>query len=272
MPDKQRIMMCAPDHYEVSYVINAWMEGQIGRADRTLAVRQWNDLHAIIARYADIVLQPPQPGLPDLVFTANAGFVIGDIAVVSHFRNTERKGEEKYDHEFFKSAGFKIADWPKDALFEGAGDALLDRGARLIWTAYGLRSDARAATLLGQVYGREVVTLKLVNPHFYHLDTCLCPLTGGYVLYYPDAFDAESRGKIESVVPAGRRIVASKEDAFAFACNAVDLAPRVVMGNASEGLQQALRAKGFDPIVTPLGEFIKAGGSAKCLTLKLVEE
>jgi N-dimethylarginine dimethylaminohydrolase len=119
--------------------------------------------------------------------------------------------------------------------------------------------------------GTRTAALTLIDPRFYHLDTCLCPLSGGYLLYFPAAFDARSQALIEALVPADKRIIADEADALKFCCNAVDLKEHIFLNDASENLQKHLRNAGFSPVITPLSEFMKAGGGAKCLTLKLVE-
>jgi N-dimethylarginine dimethylaminohydrolase len=263
--------MCAPDYFGVDYVINKWMEHQVGHVDRALATRQWNNLRDTLVKYVDLAFIPPKPGVPDLVFTANAGLVLEAQAILSRFRSKERQLEEPINRTWFEAHAFPLADWPQDVSFEGAGDALMDRGQKLIWIGHGFRSDAAAPALVEKLLGRETAVLKLVDPRFYHLDTCLCPLEGGWMLYYPSAFDQESQERIASIVPADKRIAVSDEDALHFACNAVDLDHHVFMNDASESLQNKLRQAGFTPVLTPLSEFLKAGGGAKCLTLKLVE-
>ena len=161
--------------------------------------------------------------------------------------------------------------WPQGVFFEGAGDALIDPGRNLIWSGCGFRSDAAAAGVLERVFELESIPIRLVDPRFYHLDTCLCPLAGGWLMYYPPAFDAASLDAIASRVPEEKRIPVCEFDALQFACNAVELDGRVIMNGASQELQVRLRAAGFMPVLTPLSEFLKAGGTAKCLTLKLRE-
>ena len=267
----QTILMCPPDYFGVSYVINPWMEGKIGGTDRALAERQWTNLRDEIAKHAKVVLQPAQPGLPDIVFTANAGIVLGDKVIVTRFRSKERQGEEPHDHRWFAENGFDILDWPQEVPFEGAGDALFDRGQQTLWVGHGFRSDAAVPGLLQKMLGRKTLALNLVDPRFYHLDTCLCPLTNGFLLYFPAAFDEKSLALIEPPAPAEKRLPVEEADALKFCCNAVSLEQTVIMNDASESLQTRLRAAGFTPVLTPMSEFMKAGGAAKCLTLKLVE-
>jgi N-dimethylarginine dimethylaminohydrolase len=267
----QTLLMCPPDHFEVAYVINPWMEGQFARTNATLAREQWHALRDAIARHAQVVLEPPQRALPDLVFTANAGLVLGRKAIVSRFRSLERRGEEAHHRAFLEGAGFDILDWPEDIPFEGAGDALFDRGDDILWVGHGFRSDAAVPDLLEQLLGRKIAPLSLVDPRFYHLDTCFCPMAGGHLMYYPEAFDAPSQSLVEALVPADKRIEVDEADALRFCCNAVDLDKHIYMNDASDRLQAQLRRAGFTPVLTPLSEFMKAGGAAKCLTLKLVE-
>lgn len=268
----QTILMCPPDHFEVAYVINPWMEGHFAKTDDALAQRQWKALRDAIEHHAKVVLQPPQAGLPDLVFTANAGLVLGKKVIVSRFRSVERQGEEKHDRAWFMENGFEILDWPQDLPFEGAGDALFDRGQDFLWVGHGFRSGEAVPVLLEKLLGRRTAALTLVDPRFYHLDTCLCPLAGGFLLYFPAAFDEKSRALIEALVPEEKRIAVDEADALKFCCNAVDLDSHVFMNDASDDLQMRLRSAGFTPVIIPLSEFMKAGGAAKCLTLKLVEE
>ena len=266
-----RILMCPPDFFEVDYVINPWMDGHAGSLDRELAQRQWDGLRAAIAECAEVVLLEPRPGLPDLVFTANAGFVHGRRAVPSHFMPHERRPEEPYLRAWFEQEGFEVRVLPDNVAFEGAGDALIDRGGPWLWAGYGFRTEIEAHDHLRRWFDLELVSIRLVDPRFYHIDTCMCPLDGGYLLYHPPAFDDASRAEIERRVPPARRIPVGIEDAGHFACNAVNIGSRVFLNRAREELAAALQARGFEVVQLPLSEFLKAGGSAKCLTLKLTE-
>jgi N-dimethylarginine dimethylaminohydrolase len=268
---RQKLLLCPPDFFGVQYVINPWMLGNRGRVDLDLAKQQWIHLKDSLAQHADIELIQPQTGLPDMVFTANAGMVLGKNVIVSRFRFEGRQGEEAFFHSWFEQNGFTIMPWPPEIFFEGAGDALFDRGAPVIWSAYGFRSDEKTARLLEKFFGRKTIGLHLVNPRFYHIDTCLCPLSDGYMLYYPDAFDEAGQSAINAHVPTEKRIPITLEDASQYACNAVELDKHLFLNGASAELQQKLKSLGFTPVVVPLSEFMRAGGAAKCLTLKLIE-
>jgi len=263
--------MCAPDHYDVDYVINPWMEGNIHKSSRDRAVEQWEQLHYALKDHALVDLVAPQPGWPDMVFTANAGLVLGKNVVLSRFFHKERQGEEPYFKKWFESQGYTVYELPKDLPFEGAGDALLDREGRWLWAGYGFRSELDSHPYLAKWLDIEVLSLRLMDERFYHLDTCFCPLNRGYLLYYPPAFDAYSNRLIEMRVPEAKRIAIEEADAVNFACNAVNVDDVVVMNKTSDRLKQQLAEAGFEVIETPLTEFLKAGGAAKCLTLRVTE-
>jgi len=264
-------LMCPPEYFTVAYIINPWMHGNLRLVDNVLAKQQWRALYDILTDRAVVRLVLPQPGSPDMVFTANAGLVKGRHFVVSRFRYPERQYEEPYFADWFMDRGYEVSLMPRDVPFEGAGDALFDRSSDSLWMAHGHRSISAAREVLYDRLWVDAVTLKLVDTRFYHLDTCFCPLEGGYLLYYPPAFDEDSRATIEKRVPAARRIAIDEEDALAFACNAVNIDDAVVVNRATPAFVQALGARGFEVLQTPLSEFMKAGGSAKCLTLRLDE-
>ncbi|MGA1474199.1 MAG: TIGR00300 family protein, partial [Prochlorothrix sp.] len=248
-----------------------WMEGNVHKSSHDRAKEQWHQLHAVIKDHAEVELVPPQKGWPDMVFTANAGLILGDNVVLSRFYHPERQGEEPHFKAWFESQGFTVHELPKDLPFEGAGDALLDREGRWLWAGYGFRSELDSHAYLAEWLDIEVLSLHLVDQRFYHLDTCFCPLAGGYLLYYPPAFDAYSNRLIEMRVPAEKRIVVGDADADNFACNAVNVDQVVIMNRISTDLKGRLAAVGFQVVETPLTEFLKAGGAAKCLTLRITE-
>jgi lysine-ketoglutarate reductase/saccharopine dehydrogenase-like protein (TIGR00300 family) len=266
-----RFLMCAPSHYDVDYVINPWMEGNVHRSTKAVAAAQWQQLQEVLAGHARVELVEPQPGLPDLVFTANAGVVVDDSVVLARFFHPERQGEEPWFQQWFESQGYRVTLLPADLPFEGAGDALLDRNGGWLWAGYGFRSELAAHPLLAEALAVEVLSLRLMDERFYHLDTCFCPLSDGTLLYYPPAFDFYSNRLIETRVPAAKRLVVGEADALAFACNAVNVGRSVILNQASAGLRQQLQTRGYDVVETPLSEFLKAGGAAKCLTLRLDE-
>jgi lysine-ketoglutarate reductase/saccharopine dehydrogenase-like protein (TIGR00300 family) len=271
MVSQIRFLMCAPDHYNVDYVINPWMEGNIHKSSRDHAVEQWNKLYNNIKNHAIVDLVAPEKGWPDMVFSANAGLVLGKNVVVSRFLHKERQGEEPYFQKWFEQNGYNVYSLPKDLPFEGAGDALLDREGRWLWAGYGFRSELDSHPYLAKWLDIEVISLRLMDERFYHLDTCFCPLSNGYLLYYPGAFDSYSNRVIEMRVAPEKRIAIAEADAVNFACNAVNIDSIVIMNKASESLKSRLAEVDFQVIETPLTEFLKAGGAAKCLTLRVTE-
>ncbi len=264
-------LMCAPDFYDVRYVINPWMEGNISRSSRQLAVEQWWQLHAALSRFAEIVLVDPQPGSPDMVFAANAGLVHQGKVVLSRFLHPERQGEEEHFRAWFEATGLVLRDLPPEVSFEGEGDALFSPGAQVLWAGYGWRTSEESHARLRETWGVEVRSLKLIDPRFYHLDTCFCPLANGDAMYYPPAFDAASQASIEQFYPPARRVVVGEPDAVRFACNAVNAGRVIVLNQISRALRSELEGRGWTVMETPLTEFIKAGGAAKCLVLRLSE-
>ena len=275
MKSKNVYLMCPPEYFDVSYIINPWMKGNMRAIDNALAKSQWRDLYDIICDHATVRLVLPQPGSPDMVFTANAGLILGKKFIASRFRYPERQYEEPYFADWFMDRGFEVMMPPRDIPFEGAGDALFERGTRRgenrLWMAYGHRSLLEAKTYIGKWLKCSVEPLQLIDDRFYHLDTCFCPLERGHVLYYPAAFDAPSQKLIEKRIPAAKRIAIGEVDALAFACNAVNIDKTVVVNKATPDYVSRLGAAGYRVMQTPLSEFMKAGGSAKCLTLRLNE-
>ena len=267
-----RYLMCSPDHYDIDYIINPWMSGNLHRLVREQAQQQWQQLYAAVERYSEVERMKPASGWPDMVFTANAGMVLDRTVILSNFRHPERQGEQSHFEAWFESQGYIVHKLPEGIAFEGAGDALLDRAGRWLWAGYGFRTALEAHPILASLLDLEVLSLHLVDNRFYHLDTCFCPLSNGYLLYYPNAFDTYSNRLIEMRVPEEKRIAIGEADALNFACNAVDMDGTIVVNRISSELQADLEARGFEVVDLDLSEFIKAGGAAKCLTLRLTEQ
>ncbi len=268
---RDKILMCPPDYFTVDYVINPWMAGHDESLDLERAKSQWSELKERIGEVADVETMEPQPKLPDMVFTANAGAVYGNKAIASHFMPEERRPEEPHFKAWFRDNGFELFELDEKIGFEGAGDCLRDRRGPWLWTGHGFRTEIEAHKDIEDFFGLEVVSIRLTDERFYHIDTCFCPLTDGFLMYHPPAFDYESRIAIESRVPPHKRIIVDTFDAGNFACNAVNVGDQVFLHKASRALQARLMLAGFEVNEVELSEFLKAGGSAKCLTLKLTE-
>lgn len=271
MSSASRYLMCRPTYFDVCYVINPWMEANVNCLDAEKARRQWQSLYEAVARHCDVELVDPQPGLPDMTFTANAGVVRGDRAVVSRFLCAERAGEEEHFENWFRARGFRVYKTPVGVPFEGAGDCVWDQAGGWLWAGHGFRSAREAHGYLAEWLDAEVVSLRLVDGRFYHLDTCFCSLKGGYLVYYPPAFDAPSLAQIESRVPKEKRIPVGERDAARLACNIVNIDDAVILNCVSPELEARLRGAGFDVTQVDMSEFLRSGGSARCLTLRVAD-
>lgn len=265
MRPKPRILMCPPDFYGIEYEINPWMSRSRGSSpDR--ARQQWQTLYETLGKLGVTVeLMTPRQGLPDLVFTANAGLVFNKRFFSSRFRHEVRARESPYFDLWFASNGFTVEHLPEEMYFEGAGDALFC-GTHL-FAGYRIRSDVQGHQHIGKAINRQVLPVELVDPRFYHLDTCFCPLAEGEAIYYPSAFDAYGRKVIETHIP--KLLAVEEPEAVRFGCNAIVVGKTVITNTGCDRLAANLRDWGYQPMAIELDEFIKAGGSAKCLTLRL---
>ena len=266
------LLMCTPSLYQVDYVINPWMSGNVGESSQVRAMEQWQQLHSALTLVAQVQLIEPVAGSPDMVFTANAGLARDGVVAISSFVHPERQGEEPHFREWFQRAGYSVINLPREVSFEGEGDALFSVDGSLLWVGHGTRTAQESHALLSTLWSTKVISLRLVDPRFYHLDTCFAPLSDGSLLYYPAAFDASSQALIEAFYPPEQRIAVSEEDALRFACNAVNIGQTIVINQISEALQEQLQLRGFKVVQVRLDEFLKAGGAAKCLVMKLTPE
>lgn len=262
-------LMCRPTLYDVDYVINPWMVGNVHTSSRQRAETQWNNLHAAISRIADVLLIDPQPGSPDMVFTANAGLESNGSVAISSFFHAERQAEEPHFRRWFENLGYTILDLPRTAPFEGEGDALFSADRTRLWIGDGPRTASASHTIVASAWNLEVIPLKLVDPRFYHLDTCFAPLSDGSAMYYPAAVDRNSLRRIEAFYPPSKRIVIEEPDAVRFACNAVNIDRTIILNTISPTLAHQLESRGFQVVQIDLSEFLKAGGAAKCLVMTL---
>jgi N-dimethylarginine dimethylaminohydrolase len=266
---KTTFLMCPPAEYRIAYDINPWMSRNVGISTPD-AARQWERLVEIMrcAADVDIVELDPQPHAPDFVFTANAALISGSLAVTSTFRHPQRRREQPHFRAALARHGFSTTPL-QQTYFEGAGDALFDRARPLLYAGYGWRSERAAAVQLGEMLPVRVLPMLLVDERFYHLDTALCPLSSGHIMFYPNAFSPHALQLLRRAVDREYLIEVSLEDALAFACNAVEIGDAIVLHHASAPLRARLNAAGYRVFATDLSEFLKAGGSAKCLTLRL---
>lgn len=270
--DRPTYLMCAPEWYDVDYVINPWMAGNLHRPSRDRAFAQWRSLHEALRRVADVRLLHPRAGSPDMVFVAHAALVQYGIAAVSSFAHPERQAEEQPLRTWFREAGFLVWDTPRQTAFEGEGDALFDDTGRHLWAAHGVRTCHRVHQHVAAAWHVEVKSLHLVDPRFYHLDLCFAPLSDGHLLYFPGAFDSTSLTTIETAYPAAKRVAISEREAIHFGCNVINIGRHIIASSLSPELQGHLHALGFNVNQLDLSEFLRGGGSAKSLALRLSDQ
>jgi lysine-ketoglutarate reductase/saccharopine dehydrogenase-like protein (TIGR00300 family) len=269
MSTGDRFLLCPPRFYRIEYVINPWMEGNIGRTNRDLALGQWEGVHEALARRATVEVVEQAAALPDMPFAANAGVVQQDLFVPARFRFPQRAPEVPLFSEWFHQHRYRVVALPGQATFEGEGDALFQPGLPLLWGGYGVRSSLQVYRHLAELLDVEVIPLRLVDERFYHLDTCFCALPGGRVVYYPGAFDRDSLEAIAARIAPADRFEVDTTDALGFACNAIVTNGTYITSAAGDDLREQLARWGHEAVVCPLSEFILAGGAAKCLALHL---
>ncbi len=260
-----RYLTCPPDHFGVLYEINPWMHREV-KVARERARAQWEKLvENLEAAGAQIERQAPAPGVPDLVFTANAGIVNGRRFVPSRFRHPERQAETPLDVMWAETRGFQVDRLPEGVCHEGAGDAL--PFGDVLLSGYRFRSDAASHAILSRLLGVAVRSIELVDPRLYHLDLTFCPLDDRRAIVAPMGWDAYGRRVIEALVP--EPLVLEEDEALRFMANSVVIGERVVMPSCSPRVGHRLEAWGFDVVISPVDEFLKAGGGCRCLTLAL---
>jgi len=268
----KHFLMCEPKFFEVCYVINPWMEGNLGRVNKKLAQQQWENLYCIVSGLSAVSLIEPVAGLPDMVFTANAGLVHNQQSgkkevILSSFRHAERQPEARHFEKFFAAQAYRVLHLKEETIFEGAGDALFDSQGKL-WVGSGIRSASHALDEIVVALEVEAIGLELVNPHWYHLDTAFCPLPQGQAIAYKKAFAGKSVAALDDAFGANI-IWVSDVDAENFACNAISIDRNVILHKASAELKLTLKQRGLEVIEADVSEFLKSGGACKCLTLEI---
>jgi N-dimethylarginine dimethylaminohydrolase len=256
--------MCRPTHFDVSYSINPWMDPAKPTAT-PLAVAQWETLRRIFIDLGHRVDElQPQPGLPDMVYTANGALVHDGTVLVARFRHPQRDRESAAYLRWFTERGYRPVS-QAERFNEGEGDYLI--AGSYVLSGSGFRTEPAAHGETQELFGLPVVSLRLVDPRYYHLDTALAVLDDNEIMYYPPAFSPGSRAVLETLFPDA--ILADAADAAVFGLNAVSDGRHVVLAAAATGLAARLRERGFDPIGVDLTELLKGGGGVKCCTLEI---
>jgi len=262
-------LMCPPDYFGVFYEINPWMHTQVA-PDRDLAYEQWRDLVANIKRAGGTVqTMEPVEGLPDLVFTANAGLINGRTFVPSKFKYPERQPEVIYNNAWFHAHDFTVAEFSSDPTlyFEGCGDAFMVNGQLV--AGYGFRTELAAHAALARQLGVAYHSIKLVDDRLYHLDISFCPLDERHAIIAPVVWDKRSATDILQFIP--EPLVLELDEALAFSANAIVVGKTVIMPSCSPRVGRILSKWGYEVCVSPVSEFLKAGGGVRCLSLPLGE-
>ncbi|MFE5584083.1 dimethylargininase [Kitasatospora sp. NPDC056531] len=257
-------LMCRPSHFTVDYRINPWMD-PAKPTDTALAVLQWERLYALYQELGHTVdLVEPVPGLPDMVYSANGATVLDGRVLMARFRHAERAAEAPAYQAWFERNGYTEVHAARH-VNEGEGDYLV-AGDRIL-AGTGFRTDPAAHAEAEQVLGAPVVSLTLVDPRFYHLDTALAVLDDDEIMYFPGAFSPESRAVLRELYPDA--LLATETDAEAFGLNAISDGRHVLLSQTARDLADRLAERGFEPIGVDLSELFKGGGSVKCCTLEL---
>lgn len=261
-----KFLMCKPVFFQVQYVINPWMDLKQS-IDLERVHREWQTLYnTIVGLGAKIELIKPIQNLPDMVFTANAGLYFKNKVFVSRFKHIERRGEEKYFLEWFTQKGFNVVYDEHSDAFEGAGDAL--KIGDKLFAAYGFRTDRSYYEKLPDFADGNLIFCELVDPYFYHLDTCFCPINPNLAIWNPKAFSKQSRIQIENNIEA---IAVEEHESKQFACNAVVINDNVILAANNPIISQKLVERGLQVHPCEMSEFIKSGGACKCLTMRIDE-
>jgi N-dimethylarginine dimethylaminohydrolase len=255
--------MTAPAYFAVEYAINPWMDTSTP-VDTASAMTQWENLLTTYLRFGHTVdLVPPVAGLPDMVYAANGGLLVNGTAIVAHFKHAQRAGEAVAYADWMRGGGHTPVYTRH--INEGQGDLLVVGGIVLAGT--GFRTDVRAHAEIAEMVRMPVVSLELVDPRFYHLDTALAVLDDTTIAYYPPAFSDQARGQIEELFPDA--IVVGSADAYVLGLNAVSDGLHVVHPAAATGFAGQLYNAGFEPVGVDLSELLRGGGSVKCCTLEV---
>jgi N-dimethylarginine dimethylaminohydrolase len=257
-------LMCRPEHFAVHYAINPWMDPE-RPVDPVRAMAQWSALRdTFVGLGHQVHVIDPVPGLPDMVFAANGATVIGGKVLGARFRYAERAAEGGAYLDWFARNGYPVVRAPTH-VNEGEGDIIY--AGEFVLAGHGFRSEVAAKEEIEELFGLPVLSLRLVDPRFYHLDTALCVLDARTAAYYPAAFDDAGRATLASQFE--ELIEAKDEDAEVLGLNAVSDGHHVVMPAQASGLAAQIAARGFEPVLVDVFEFSKAGGGPKCCTLEL---
>jgi len=261
--------MCPPEHFVVEYAINPWMD-VTSPVDTELALKQWQGLRETLQRLGhEVHVLAPEVGLPDMVYAANGAFTVDGVVYGARYRFPQRTLEEAAHKRFYAST---FADWRFVApsyVNEGEGDFAYLPAAYggMVLAGHGFRTDPLAHAEAQDAVSRPVVSLRLVDPRFYHLDVALAAIDDSNVAYFPGAFAESSQRVLRQLFPSA--VLADEADALAFGLNLVSDGRNVVLNSEASSLAAKLSLAGYNPVPVELGELKKGGGSVKCCIAEL---
>ncbi|MEV2237835.1 dimethylargininase [Micromonospora sp. NPDC049891] len=267
VPRKRTYLMCSPEHFAVEYAINPWMD-VTSPVDAELAVKQWDRLReTLVGLGHEVHLLVPEPGLPDMVYAANGAFMVDGTVYGAQFKHEQRAAEAATHRAFYESQGWRFI--APNETNEGEGDFayLPEAHGGLVLAGHGFRTELPAHAEAQEALGRPVVSLRLVDPRFYHLDVALASIDDSNIVYYPGAFSAASQRVLTQLFPDA--VLADDEDALAFGLNLVSDGANVVLNSEATRLAGRLKAAGYTPVPVELAELKKGGGSVKCCIAEL---
>ncbi|MEV4810183.1 dimethylargininase [Micromonospora avicenniae] len=267
VPRKRTYLMCSPEHFAVEYAINPWMD-VTAPVDTELTVKQWDRLRETLVQLGhEVHLLTPERGLPDMVYAANGAFVVDGAVYGAQFKHEQRAAEAAAHRAFYESQGWRFIA-PSETN-EGEGDFAYVPEAHggLILAGHGFRTELPAHAEAQEALGRPVVSLRLVDPRFYHLDVALAAIDDANIVYFPGAFSAASQKVLAQLFPDA--VIADDADVMAFGLNLVSDGLNVVLNSEAAGLAEKLEAVGYHPMPVELSELKKGGGSVKCCIAEL---
>ncbi|WP_433827795.1 dimethylargininase [Actinoplanes sp. CA-015351] len=268
-PRNRTYLMCPPEHFTVEYAINPWMDTKIP-VDGALALKQWESLRNTLTDLGHLVhVLDARPGLPDMVYSANGAFSVDGTVYGARFKYPQRADEAAAHQAFYSEKPDKWRFFAPEQVNEGEGDFAYLPAAHggIVLAGYGFRTDPAAHAEAQEVLGRPVISLKLVDPAFYHLDTALAVLDDRHVTYYPDAFSPASQRVLAQLFPDA--LLADRSDAEAFGLNLVSDGRHVILNTEATAMGHKVRAAGYLPVHVNLSELKLGGGSVKCAVAEL---
>jgi N-dimethylarginine dimethylaminohydrolase len=264
----KKILMCPPNYFDVEYEINPWMNKD-NKVNRVAVLNTYSAVKSVYDAVGFPVYEIEQEkGLPDMVYTANIGYAEGNVFLRSNFKHPERRKEPKLAADFLKQNGFEIHTVPEEIFFEGEGDVI--RSDKKYFMGHGKRTDPRAKKYLEETFKKEFIDLELIDPYYYHLDTCFAPLNDDVVVINRKSFTPEALGKIEKSF--NKIIDTNDQDNKVLACNLVVAGNVVVLGKGiSPELSENIKKEGFEVREIDMSEYMKGGESVKCITFEIFD-